>query len=484
MKRHHIVIVIILSLLLPQVATAVLRPENAEQTEPESKACRADGLCDFVILAADQTGVESPNLVTDRWYRFEVTGVWRPDINSTTHKADAACSSADGVNWGKTGLGLIIHATNYGSPSNSTACRSDHKYSFNVQGRGTSVVMRIADTNYSDNADSLLVKVWTVNKVSYTGTITQPINLIKPATPEAGRFDFSTQTIADQPVSQTVTVGQNPGVISPVTTPPLDLPGPFGKVEIRFTQGTGFCSAGKFFSLYIEVMGEVIIPREINGQETPQPVCIPASGGNVFQTTGTSIGGRQESRNLSSTVTVTSFAGLNTCSYLHNATQLVNNQFSLQNPLYLQGIGPPTLLTIGPIGDSQGGCKFTLVKESPEGPLLPLIPPGSTMNVLLTWKAETARLWKTAANDRNPNTGEEHSSLWAPFHFSDHAWFTGEVAALRLAASIGFFIETPQGPIGLGEIVRIPGLGQLLEAMFHSQFNCNNANTPEGTNFC
>lgn len=477
MKRHHIVIVIILSLLLPQVATAVLRPENAEQTEPESKACRADGLCDFVILAADQTGVESPNLVADRWYRFEVTGVWRPDVNSTTHKADAACSSADGVNWGKTGLGLIIHATNYGSPSNSTACRSDHKYSFNVQGRGTSVVIRIADTNYSDNADSLLVKVWTVNKVSYTGTITQPINLIKPATPEAGHFDFSTTTVADQPVSQTVTAVENPGVIPPLGTPTLDLPGPFGRVEIRFTQGSGVCSTGKFFSIYIEVMGVA--------QETPPGVCIPASG-NIFQTTGTSIGGRSEGRTLTSTQTVTAVAGVNTCTVMRGLTEsLLEFRYSQPNYLYPLGIGPPTILTVGPIGESNGDCKLTLVKESPEGPLLPLIPPGSTMNVLLTWKAETARLWKTAANDRNPNTGEEHSSLWAPFHFSDHAWFTGEAAARRLDATIRFYIETPQGPIGnLTDIVTIPGLGQLLEAMFHSQFNCNNPNTPEGTNFC
>lgn len=482
MKRHHIVIVIILSLLLPQVATAVLRPKNAEQTEPESKACRADGLCDFVILAADQTGLESPDLVADRWYRFEVTGVWRPDINSTTHKADAACSSADGVNWGKTGLGLIIHATNYGSPSNSTACRSDHKYSFNVQGRGTSVVMRIADTNYSDNADSLLVKVWTVNKVSYTGTITQPINLIKPATPEVGHFDFSTTTIADQPVSQTVTADVAVQIPGPE---PIDLPGPFARVEIRFTQGTGVCSAGKFFSIYVEVMG--------NSRETPPGVCIPG-GGNLFQTTGTSVGGRVDLKQapfvgqyFGSTVTPTGSSGLNlnTCVYMQFATIFLNNPITVGNPLSFAEIGGPTLLTVGPIGDSQGGCKFTLVKESPEGPLLPLIPPGSTMNVLLTWKAETGRLWKTPANDRNPNTGEEHSSLWAPFHFSDHAWFTAEAAARRLDATIRFYIQTPEGPIGnLTDIVTIPGLGQLLEAMFHSQFNCNNANTPEGTNFC
>lgn len=481
MKRHHIVIVIILSLLLPQVATALLRPENAEQTEPESKTCRADGLCDFVILAADQTGVESPNLVADRWYRFEVTGVWRPDINSTTHKADAACSSADGVNWGKTGLGLIIHATNYGSPSNSTGCRSDHKYSFNVQGRGTSVVMRIADTNYGDNADSLLVKVWTVNKVSYTGTITQPINLIKPATPEVGRFDFSTTTIADQPVSQTVTVGQNPGVIPPVTTPPLDLPGPLGKVELRFTPGTGFCSAGKWFTIYVEVMQ---IP-----QETSPAVCVPASG-NIFQTTGTNIGGRQEGGTLplgigASTQTVTAVAGVNTCDVLQLATRsALEFRYSQPNYLYATGIGPPTLFTVGPIGESKGGCKFTLVKEAPEQPLLDLIPPGSTMNVLLTWKAETMHLWKTPASDRNPNTGEEHSSLWAPFHFSDHAWFTGEVAAGRLEANIGFFIQTPAGPTGLPETFRIPGLGQLLEAMFHSQFNCHDDPEIEQTSFC
>lgn len=98
------------------------------------------------------------------------------------------------------------------------------------------------------------------------------------------------------------------------------------------------------------------------------------------------------------------------------------------------------------------------------------IPEGSKLRLIMSWTADTTRLWKTFITDRDPNTGQESTAVWAPFHPSDSSWFRSQLEAGGLGLQIRGSIIDPDGQTAasIGPYV-IPGMGQILEAAFSSK---------------
>ncbi|MEO7804796.1 MAG: hypothetical protein ABIS18_10920 [Actinomycetota bacterium] len=122
------------------------------------------------------------------------------------------------------------------------------------------------------------------------------------------------------------------------------------------------------------------------------------------------------------------------------------------------GTGPivqPT--TVGPYSPVPG----TPLPTVPGQTLTAGLPPGTTLTVLITWSADTTKLIPAASSD--------NTELWAPFApVAGAQWFATNINAV--AATITYTLKDGSGAlIAPSQSVTVPGLGQVIEAIFASR---------------
>lgn len=136
---------------------------------------------------------------------------------------------------------------------------------------------------------------------------------------------------------------------------------------------------------------------------------------------------------------------------------------------------PDTTVPIGgqtvpvPVPICQAGCPIPGIQPAP----IPIpgvrveagIPPGSTVEVILSWSADLSHLY-LAASDTALGLG----SLTAPWNFrspTETAWFLANVQNLGATFQIG--VKRADGTYIDRRRVDAPGMGQFIEAMFASK---------------
>lgn len=112
-------------------------------------------------------------------------------------------------------------------------------------------------------------------------------------------------------------------------------------------------------------------------------------------------------------------------------------------------------------------CAFAGVSPTPV-PLTGGIKKGSSLVLTLSWTGDESKLWNYVTV--NKTSLNQTSNGWAPFDpTADTGWFTTN--ALTLGASLGVCLKSPDGTCAHQQTVTAPGLGQFLQAMFHTQVN-------------
>lgn len=119
--------------------------------------------------------------------------------------------------------------------------------------------------------------------------------------------------------------------------------------------------------------------------------------------------------------------------------------------------------TVGPFSPVPGGTPLPPIpgQEKAVG-----LPPGTTLTITITWRADTTKLTRAAAF----GNGDEYQ-LWAPFApIGDSAWFAGTLLDGTTEATIRYTLKDSSGnAIAPSQSASVPGLGQVLEAVFASR---------------
>lgn len=431
MRRRHLAIRFLITAILatPMSAAALPRPEGAGQ--PPGTATETQ-IAEFTVSAVTGETFISDVLQKGRIYRFSITGAWRAD-NNACHQGDMAFTTPDcWVSRSKTGPGLVIDGVRQSTLACPPLCyRSDHKYSVGKTGEGRSVYFYIFDTNYTDNAGGLNVKIFQISQVTWqvkNSTTLPSGNVPVPTIP--------TTTVAEG-VTQTVIL---PGQTITVAPVPLGV-----SIETKHDAQGRVC-------LYLngsQVRDCVVDPIAfLFGGRTPDQKIdsVPPQCGGVFQYP------------LCGGVTVTAEG-------LISPTQTVTAGPARVGPCGFEVVGMGATVTAESMGFQ--GC---LPNEISTGAF---IPPGTEARITLTWTADLSHLF-IAAEDPFLGTG---SQLWAPFNHRDSAeydWFfthldaVGALIEITLVAPDG---KDPDNEPEVQDVVRqvVPGMGQFLEAMFASK---------------
>lgn len=409
MKRRHLIYLIIVAMLIPQVAGALPRPAGGKQEGAEQEIFRK-------TISADLTEELSPALSLNRQYKVEVFGIWKPS-SGANHIADAAFEATNGSNWTKTGKGLVFGTVKMGEAGVAPLTPSGgslHPYTFTVTGRGFAEIIRINDPsgNTDGNSGSLTVVVKDLNQVRWVYPQSQTFNSQIPGTP---RVTFTADT---RPYGQTMTV-ENQEVM---TTSTVDSPVPVwaGLAFQKITCGDGQKDA----NLQVILGNTKVVDQFI--------LCIGDSQAAFlgFLDGGKRLGAGTQPVTMSA-VSAPCQPGVDSCEYP------VGSYF-IEFPVPFTGTPPMDI---------------------------PFVPPGSRLEVSFGWEADMSRLWPSFFNT---GQGDQYVAPFNPFDFSAALWYQNEVAANRLGLLFGLTLIGPDGNAVGGRPTTpiLPGVGQILESAF------------------
>lgn len=443
MKRRHIIFIIIAALLLPQFAfgeDVLKHPQGGSNME------RSTILEDRTLNSAAPDSTETVYaLSSGREYTLEISNWWQPtgDANNFADAAFETTSGFDSDPWIKTGKGIVFAGKSLHTLWQNAAARdpslpsqllfrSDHTYQVNFVGRGIKEEIRISDPvdGIAGNSGSLRLKIYQRPKASWIYAINQEITLGIPGVPSKRlRVDpITTQTVDNQEITATTTVQES-------------HPAPY-KIEFDSRER---CEGGAGQQTYMKIY--------VGGSQVGPNIPVgPCLGFFERQATFTFESGNKVPNEP---VTVSQ-------SHLCNMGMTSPNSPTATSC----GLGIPPALDFG---DSPGS----------EPQYIGGLEPGSSIELQLSWTADLTRLWRSPFNDRDPDTGKEHISYWAPynpFSAADYFWYSGEVAKgnLGLTAKIvvygpgkKFITSSCLSTPGVGNVCpTIPGAGQIIESMF------------------
>ncbi|MEO7802925.1 MAG: hypothetical protein ABIS18_00210 [Actinomycetota bacterium] len=117
-----------------------------------------------------------------------------------------------------------------------------------------------------------------------------------------------------------------------------------------------------------------------------------------------------------------------------------------------------------PGGDTQiAGMPITVIPGITYSLPLPVaVGKGTRIVVTFSWRADTSKMAQVAS----VTGGNE---VWVPFAASSALWFADPANLASVGGTIGYYLIRPDGSFLFGDSQTIPGIGQIIEAMFANQ---------------
>lgn len=414
MIRRRLSMLVVMSILvLPHTVGAL--PRQGCVTPNDCVGFQGGGtsfvLVENLTIFPDGATVETKPLIKGVPYRFKVTGTWRWSSASTTRHADAAFSTADG--WSsasKVPGGRSLEIAGEKLSSSTITYTPSHDYNVDrISQTDSKIGIRIHDDSYSDgNSGSLSVAVYRAQRVMYGGDPIVPVGLATTDVPKMTLIPTTALDPAPEGVSRTVD--------------PIDVP-PIPRVAT--------------------IKGSIIDNGYCLTLNTPQtgdsaPACMPnLFNAGPFSTDIGPIPGFQ----------VCSAGSCNIDPQPVTVTAFEVGPYSIPDSFWLAFLG-----------------------ERP-------FKPGSGIRVEVEWEADRDHLFLAAS----ALGGQNQYSAYLPFDSastSEVNWFNSN--RNNLSATFNVAILFPDGTFGppdgeqdpsyiLPQGIKVPGLGQFIEAAFSSR---------------
>ncbi|MEO7804795.1 MAG: hypothetical protein ABIS18_10915, partial [Actinomycetota bacterium] len=312
------------------------------------------------------------------------------------------------------GTGLLVDGANYGDATKGLMCdRFNHKYQIGFQSPVTAPAsLKIADPDgnrTNGNSGKLTVKVYLKALVTWTFALgLQPLQQVD------GKAE--TPAVDTRPYEKQVYIPTQTVPLPPIPTIPL----PRVVFEVRSVNpNRSDCPRNLVFTLWV------------NGTPTSQTLgtCFPKEADyfNGFNEYYPKVG------------PIPGTPGGDTQLLPGTTATVVPGMYVPPTAVDLYAILAPYLAPFGLSVDK-----------------------GTKVVVTFSWKADTSKMVKVASV-----TGG--TDVWMPFGASSAAWFADPVNLYSVGATLNISLYRPNGEFLIGQGVPIPGLGQVIEAMFANQ---------------